>query len=216
MKSLIVFQLMISFCAAQSGRPPEVRGDGWRALLDGHDTAGWHSRDGKPDTWYTAAEVHLEQSGTHTLLKGTGGPGPVMINGPDGRTTDFITNEKLGDMELYLEFMIPAKSNSGVYVEALYEVQILDSFGVKQPGVHDCGAIYERWINGKGVGGSPPLVNVSRAPAACFEQVMTPFGFFSSLRSLRLCGEYSGLTEALICNRSFAGARDDREARSRS
>jgi len=49
-------------------------------------------------------------------------------------------------------------------VQGLYEVQILDSFGAATPGVHDCGAIYERWINGKGVGGSPPRVNASRPP----------------------------------------------------
>ena len=30
--------------------------------------------------------------------------------------------------------------------------------------MHDCGAIYERWINGKGVGGSAPKQNASRAP----------------------------------------------------
>jgi hypothetical protein len=32
-------------------------------------------------------------------------------------------------MELYLEFMISQKSNSGVYVQGLYKVQILDSHG---------------------------------------------------------------------------------------
>ena len=164
MKMPIGFLLITLCCAAQREKPPELQGDGWRPLLDGHDTAGWHSRDGKPQTWYTAKEVHIEPSGTRTLLKGTGGPGPIMINGPDGRTADFITDQKFGDVEIYLEFMISPKSNSGVYLESLYELQILDSFGVKQPGVHDCGAIYERWIDGKGVGGSPPSVNASRAP----------------------------------------------------
>ena len=74
MKMPIGFLLITLCCAAQSVKPPELQGDGWRPLLDGHDTAGWHSRDGKPHTWYTAKEVHIEQSGTHTLLKGTGGP----------------------------------------------------------------------------------------------------------------------------------------------
>jgi Domain of Unknown Function (DUF1080) len=164
MKTLIGLLLMTVCGGAQSVRPAVLKGDGWRSLLNGRDTSGWHSRDGKPHTWYTAKDAHTEQSGTRTLLKGTGGSGPVMLNGPDGRTTDFITDQKFGDIELYLEFMIPPKSNSGVYLESLYEVQILDSFGAKQLGVHDCGAIYERWIDGKGVGGSAPLVNASRAP----------------------------------------------------
>ena len=87
-----------------------------------------------------------------------------MVNGIDGRTTDLLTSSEFGDAEIYLEFMIPPKSNSGLYVQGLYEVQILDSFGVASPGVHDCGAIYERWINNKGVGGSPPTRNASRPP----------------------------------------------------
>ena len=61
--------------------------------------------------------------------------------------------------------MIPQKSNSGLYVQGLYEIQILDSFGVKTLGVHDCGAIYERWINNKGVGGSIPLKMQAVVPA---------------------------------------------------
>jgi predicted neuraminidase len=120
------------------GIPPELSGDGWHAV------EGWHGRDGKPHTWNRSSEG--------------------LSNGSGGRTADYVTDEKLGDMELYLEFRIPAKSNSGVYVHGLYEVQILDSHGAVKLGVHDCGAIYERWIDGKGVGGTPPLVNACRPP----------------------------------------------------
>jgi hypothetical protein len=67
-------------------------------------------------------------------------------------------------VELYVEFLIPAKSNSGVYLHGLYEVQVFDSYGVEHPKYIDCGAIYERWINEKGVGGWPPLTNASRPP----------------------------------------------------
>jgi hypothetical protein len=95
-------------------------------------------------------------------LEETPCPGPILLNGRDGRTADLIIESKFGDVELYLEFLIPKGSNSGVYLHGLYEVQILDSFGAKHPGVHDCGAIYERWIDGKGVGGSPPARNASR------------------------------------------------------
>jgi hypothetical protein len=63
-----------------------------------------------------------------------------------------------------VEFLIPAKSNSGVYLDGLYEVQVYDSFGVEHPTYIDCGAIYERWINNKGEGGTPPIVNASRRP----------------------------------------------------
>ena len=35
----------------------------------------------------------------------------------------------VGDMELYLEFMLAKGSNSGIYLHSLYEVQVFDSFG---------------------------------------------------------------------------------------
>ena len=61
---------------------------------------------------------------------------------------------------------IPAKSNSGVYLHGLYEVQVYDSFGVEHPKYLDAGGIYERWINDKGEGGIPPSVNASRRPGS--------------------------------------------------
>ena len=120
------------------GIPPQISGEGWRAV------EGWHARGGKPHTWNRSSEG--------------------LFNGSPGRTADYITDEKFGDVELYLEFRIPAKSNSGVYLHGLYEVQILDSYGVEKPGIHDCGAIYERWIDGKGVGGTAPLQNACGPP----------------------------------------------------
>src|SRR5689334_5074190 len=98
MKTSTVFLLIACCCAAQSSKPLELQGEGWRSLLNGHDTAGWHSRDGKPHTWYTAKDAHLEQRGTRTLLQGIDGPGSIMINGADGRTADFITDQKFGDV----------------------------------------------------------------------------------------------------------------------
>jgi hypothetical protein len=78
---------------------------------------------------------------------------------------NLVTAEKFGDVELYVEFMVPKGSNSGVYLQGLYEIQILDSYGSKEaPKTSDCGAIYHRWIDNKPVGGSPPRENASRAP----------------------------------------------------
>ena len=45
-----------------------------------------------------------------------------------------------------------------------YELQILDSWGKKEPNEHDCGAIYQRWKNGKGFEGHPPRTNASKPP----------------------------------------------------
>ena len=65
---------------------------------------------------------------------------------------------------MYLEFLIPQGSNSGVYLQGLYEVQIFDSYGKEALSTSDGGAIYHRWIDGKPVAGSAPRVNASRPP----------------------------------------------------
>jgi hypothetical protein len=142
---------------------PELSGSGWHQL--GIDE--WHARDMKPHKWYAANDVYIKPFKPRDLLLPVGQPGrgPVIVNGDDGRTLDFVTKETFGDCELYLEFLVTAKSNSGVYLHGLYEVQILDSYGsTAPPGVHDSGALYERWVDNKGVGGTAPLENVSRPP----------------------------------------------------
>ncbi|HEY4759553.1 MAG TPA: DUF1080 domain-containing protein, partial [Thermoguttaceae bacterium] len=82
--------------------------------------------------------------------------------------SDLVTEEKFGDCELYLEFMVPADSNSGVYLHGLYEIQIWDSFG-KDLGTHItniCGAVYnyEPQKDMPRVGGVAPLNRAERAP----------------------------------------------------
>ena len=52
-----------------------------------------------------------------------------------------------GNMEIWileLDVMMPAGSNSGLYFQGRYEIQLFDSWGVKDPQHHDIGGIYER------------------------------------------------------------------------
>ena len=87
-----------------------------------------------------------------------------MVNGT-GRTANLCSERKFGDVELYLEFMLAKGSNSGVYLHGLYEMQIFDSWGATSPmETSDVGAIYHRWKDEQGVGGSAPLVNAARRP----------------------------------------------------
>ena len=62
-----------------------------------------------------------------------------------------ITKEKYQDFQLHVEFNIPeppegakgqARSNSGVYLQRRYEVQVLDSFGDDPPLKNGCASIY--------------------------------------------------------------------------
>jgi hypothetical protein len=86
------------------------------------------------------------------------------VNGPDGKTSDILSRLEHGDVEVHVEFMVPKGSNSGVYLQGRYEVQILDSWGVEEPTHGDCGGIYQRWRDGEGFEGHAPRENASRPP----------------------------------------------------
>lgn len=94
----------------------------------------------------------------------------VLVNDPSGKTSDnLFTTMEHGDIELDLDFMMNKGSNSGIYLQGRYEVQLLDSWGVQNPTSADCGAIYERWDETrpegqKGYEGHAPAQNVSKAP----------------------------------------------------
>ncbi len=93
------------------------------------DASQLTQEDGKPCTWPTTDGV---------LEVGKG---------------NVITKEKYQDFQLHVEFNIPeppegakdqARSNSGVYIQRRYEVQILESFGDDPPRFNGCGSIYRQ------------------------------------------------------------------------
>jgi hypothetical protein len=95
----------------------------------------------------------------------------VLVNNPrTGAPNDaLVTTWEHGDIDVDLDFLIPPGSNSGVYLQGRYEVQILDSTGVKVPLFSDAGGIYQRWDDSRGPGrsgyeGHAPKANASRAP----------------------------------------------------
>ena len=147
------------------GDPPFLIEDGWRPLLNGRDLSGWHGQDPKPNEWFTTRGVRWEPDLGPTRLGAVREPGDRIVNGPTGRTVNIVTDDKFGDVELYIEFMLGKGSNSGVYLHGLYEIQVFDSFGAREPVTSsDCGGVYHRWIDNQGVGGSAPSRNMSRAP----------------------------------------------------
>jgi hypothetical protein len=149
------------------GDAPYLLEDGWKPLLNGKDLTGWHGAGQGRNDWLATTGILWERLLGPTRLspvpaKGEGG---TILNGAGGRTVNLVSDEKFGDVELYLEFMIAKGSNSGVYLHGLYEVQIFDSWDSTEPmTTSDCGAIYHRWINEQGVGGSAPSRNASRRP----------------------------------------------------
>lgn len=135
-----------------------------RVNLTGEDLSAWRSDTGQ---WKVVGDTFLNQD-NQRLLGSKSGTG-VILNGPTGRTSHLISKEEFSDIRAHIEFMIPKRSNSGVYFAGRYEIQIYDSYGVEKaeyPGI-ECGGIYERWDEKrtpKGYEGHSPRVNVSREP----------------------------------------------------
>lgn len=115
--------------------------------------------------WRAARAILFDAVKSPRRLDATPTPGDRLFNAPDGKVANIVTAQKFGDMELYLEFLVPQGSNSGVYLHGLYEVQVFDSYNAPSPlKTSDGGAIYHRWIENKPVGGSAPKVNASYPP----------------------------------------------------
>ena len=110
-------------------------------LFDGKSLSEWRRQDGSPSRWKV-------RSGYMEIEPGTGG---------------IQTVRGFGDAQLHIEWATPSpgkgadqdRGNSGVYLMALYEVQVLDSYGNPTYPDGQAGAVYGQY---------PPLVNASRAP----------------------------------------------------
>ncbi len=124
--------------------------------------------DNPSPNWKVAAGVQAEiaQDEVLTTKDGSG----ILVNLP-GKTgaKDLFTKTTYGDADLELDYMMAKGSNSGIYLQGRYEIQLLDSWGTVNPKSGDNGGIYERWDDSKpegqqGYDGHAPRQNASRAP----------------------------------------------------
>lgn len=96
----------------------------------------------------------------------TPGSGILLNMNNDTIRDNLLTKFEHGDILLELDVMIPKGSNSGIYLQGRYEVQLLDSWGVAHPKYGDIGGIYRNWESEKGkiYMGKAPLTNAAKAP----------------------------------------------------
>ena len=123
--------------AAASAKPPE----GAVVLFDGTNLDQWESAKGGPAKWKL-------EDGAMVVARGAG---------------DIVTKQKFKDCKLHLEFNVPAtpgeqreqaRGNSGVFLQRVYEIQILNSHGFPLT-KGSCGAVYNQ---------KPADVNASTPP----------------------------------------------------
>ncbi len=118
--------------------------------------------------WQIVGDVTAELS-KENALKTSKGKG-ILVNLPDQKNkSELVFGFEHSDLDLELDFMMAKGSNSGIYLQGRYELQLLDSWGKKTPAYFDCGGIYERWDDAKpegqkGYQGIPPRLNASLAP----------------------------------------------------
>ena len=109
-------------------------------LFDGKDLSKWQSPQGRDAQW-TVKDDYMETAGREGIR----------------------TRGKWADFQLHVEFATPlpargtgqGRGNSGVLINGIYEVQVLDSYQAKTYPDGQAAAIY---------GQSPPLVNASKPP----------------------------------------------------
>jgi hypothetical protein len=120
-------------------------------------------------SWRMVGDVRADLAAKDLLIP-TSGTG-ILLDLPDTKNSgsDLYSSSQFGDMDLELDFLMGVGSNSGIYLQGRYEIQLLDSWGVIHPTAADNGGIYERWDDGKpeghkGYEGIAPRQNASRAP----------------------------------------------------
>lgn len=164
---IAVFVLVgcLFFCSCKSQglrRQGDSSESGLKIYLAGEDFSVWREKTG---AWQIVGEAVMDAA-NEKLITTKAGSG-VLVNGPRGKTVNLLSRAEFGDVRAHIEFMVPKGSNSGVYFMGRYEIQVLDSWGVKKPKHSNCGGIYQRWDNNrspKGYEGHPPQVNASRPP----------------------------------------------------
>ena len=153
----LVGALGLLFCAGELFSAPAA---GERALFDGQNLKAWRQPLGE---WKVVGAVSLNPEDNKQFVAEPGAG--VMVNNPKGKTVNLISEFEHGDIEAHVEFVVPKDSNSGVYFQGRYEIQVLDSWGVKEPKYGDCGGVYASCSEPQpDFKGRPPSINASKPP----------------------------------------------------
>ena len=140
----------------------------WLSAQQKIDLSDLSSFNNPGGNWHIAGDVFADISKSHTMTF-TPGVG-VLVNLPNPTDReDLYTKFKHGDIDIELDCMMAKESNSGIYLQGRYELQLLDSWAVLNPKSSDIAGIYERYDETRpqgrqNVDGHAPRQNASKAP----------------------------------------------------
>jgi len=120
------------------------------------------------ESWKIFGDAIVNRSKKRTI-SGIEGTGVLLNNANKNTKKNIFTNFEHGDIELELDVMMPVGSNSGIYLQGRYEIQLFDSWKIKKPTYSDMGGIYQRWNKKaakeeRGYEGHNPPFNAAKAP----------------------------------------------------
>ncbi len=115
------------------------------------------------------ATVDITRPNVLTTTPGKGVLACLHKQGTYGPDYELLSKFQHGDLDIEMDYMMAKVSNSGVYLQGNYEVQLFDSWGKKGANYGDNGGIYHRWDTSQpkgqeGYEGYAPRANVSKAP----------------------------------------------------
>jgi hypothetical protein len=125
--------------------PALAADDAWVTKpFNGKDLEGWKSAGKDMGFWQVgAAKLDANAAGSLVVSK----PGTELINAikAGAHGVDLRSVATYGDQIVKIDVMVPKGSNSGIYLQGEYEVQVLDSFGKDDSaGKGDMGAVYNK------------------------------------------------------------------------
>ncbi len=118
--------------------------------------------------WQIAGDVTADFAKNNALTSKSGSG--ILVNLPtDREKANLLSALEHGDLDLDLEYMMAKGSNSGIYLQGRYEIQLIDSWGQKTAKIGDNGSIYQRWDESrpegqKGYEGHAARQNATKAP----------------------------------------------------
>jgi hypothetical protein len=118
---------VLAGCAGKAQHEPPAGRE--IVLFDGHNTDHWQTINSDKCNW------------------------PIVDGALIATANDIVSRENFRDFALHLEYWLPKspegaerrkRSNSGVYLQGRYEIQILDSYGLSPITSQDTGSIYHQ------------------------------------------------------------------------